>query len=471
MVDALKPYPEYKPSRLPWLKQIPAHWDENRAKCYFREVDDRSASGDEELLSVSHITGVTPRSQKNVTMFKAESYVGHKLCQPGDLVVNTMWAWMAAMGVAKQIGLVSPSYATYRPRSGDAYIPEFVDALLRTSPYRSEYVCRSTGIRASRLRLYPEKFLEIPIVCPPRDEQAVIAGYVAQVSARVAKYVRTKRRQVELLDFQKQGIVHRALTAGVNSTDGRKRSGIPWLQEVPRHWDILLLQRRYSVDLGKMLDAKRITGKYLVPYLRNTDVQWDRINSIELPAMDIGPQEYGRYTVRAGDLLVCEGGDVGRCAFWEGQLPLCGYQKALHRLRPIDSTRDNPRFLFYLMYCASKQGVFRADGSENTIPHLTREKLCRYRFVFPPRKEQDTICFMLADELRCIEAAITNANRQIELVRKYRNLLISDVLVGKLDARAVETTCEPETDVAIAEELEVAEAEDDAMVEAAVGDE
>ena len=90
-------YPEYRKAKMPWLPLIPVHWDEQRAKVYFHEVDERSTTGSEELLSVSHLTGVTPRSQKKVTMFKAESYVGHKLCRPGDIVINTLWAWMAAL--------------------------------------------------------------------------------------------------------------------------------------------------------------------------------------------------------------------------------------------------------------------------------------------------------------------------------------------------------------------------------------
>ncbi len=101
MNDALNPYPAYKNSRLAWLGKIPAHWQEKRAKYFLGEIDERSKSGEEELLSVSHVTGVTPRSQKNVTMFMAESYAGHKSCRPGDLVVNTMWAWMAALGVPR----------------------------------------------------------------------------------------------------------------------------------------------------------------------------------------------------------------------------------------------------------------------------------------------------------------------------------------------------------------------------------
>ena len=115
MCPDLKPHAAYKDSGLPSLGRVPAHWALKRAKYFFREVDERSSTGDEELLSVSHLTGVTPRREKNVTMFLAESNVGHKRCHPRDLVINTMWAWMGALGVARQTGLVSPSYGVYRP--------------------------------------------------------------------------------------------------------------------------------------------------------------------------------------------------------------------------------------------------------------------------------------------------------------------------------------------------------------------
>src|SRR4051794_40985825 len=138
MTPVLISYPKYKLSRLDWLGSIPSHWSERRAKFLFREVDERFETGQEELLSVSHVTGVTPRSQKNVTMFLAESNVGHKLCQPGDLVINTMWAWMAAMGVAKHAGLVSPSYGVYRPSNDNKLLPEYTDHLLRSQSYASE---------------------------------------------------------------------------------------------------------------------------------------------------------------------------------------------------------------------------------------------------------------------------------------------------------------------------------------------
>jgi len=101
-------------------------------------------------------------------VFLAEPHVAHKLCQPNDVVVNTMWAWMAALGVVRQCGIVSPSYAVYRPISDNGLLSEYVDRLLRTPEYAAEYLCASTGINTSRLRLYPEQFLRIPTWSPAR---------------------------------------------------------------------------------------------------------------------------------------------------------------------------------------------------------------------------------------------------------------------------------------------------------------
>ena len=194
-----RPYPAYKPTGVEWLGRIPSHWEFRPAKWYYREVDDRSKTGMEELLSVSHITGVTPRSEKNVTMFKAESNIGYKLCESDDIVVNTMWAWMAALGATKQAGIVSPSYAVYRSRHSSDLRGDYADLLLRTTLYRNEYRRRSTGIRSSRLRLYPEEFLRIKILCPPPEEQQHIVTFVANESKAQRRSIEFSRRKIDLL--------------------------------------------------------------------------------------------------------------------------------------------------------------------------------------------------------------------------------------------------------------------------------
>jgi len=230
------------------LGEIPAYWEERRAKYLFREVDERSVAGTEELLSVSHISGVTPRRQKNVTMFIAGSYAGHKLCRPGDLVVNTMWAWMGALGVVKEAGLVSPSYHVYRPADQTALLPDYADRLLRTQPYVSEYICRSTGIRSSRLRLYPEQFLDIPIVYASIEEQRAMLAYLNAKDRAIRRFIRNKRRLIALLNEQKQAIIDRAVTRGVDAGARLAPSGIEWPGDVPAHWILRPLKRWVAIN-------------------------------------------------------------------------------------------------------------------------------------------------------------------------------------------------------------------------------
>jgi type I restriction enzyme, S subunit len=434
VIDGLRPYPEMKPTGLPWLAELPTMWEIHRAKYSFHEADDRSAQGDEELLSVSHKTGVTPRSQKTITMFMAESYEGHKVCRPGDVVVNTMWAWMAAVGVSRHVGIVSPAYGIYRPRTTSRFEPRYLDYLLRTEAYRAEYLRSSRGVTTSRLRLYPPDFLNIPFVQPPLDEQRLIVRFLDWHGGQTAKLIRAKKKLIALLNEQKQTIIHHAVTRGLDPNVKLRPSGIPWLGDIPEGWDVAALRHRYDQCLGKMLDTKRITGAHLLPYLRNTDVQWERINVVDLPMMDVPPEEYERYKLRLGDLLVCEGGEVGRAAIWSGELDVCAFQKALHRLRPRNPSRDNPRFLILQLRLAVALGAF-VDGHESTIAHLTGEKLRAHRFLFPPFAEQLRIIVAIDNQSLELDNAIDRIEREIALLQEFRTRLIADVVTGKLDVR------------------------------------
>ena len=207
----LDPNVRLKPSGVEWLGDVPEHWDVRRAKFFYDEVDERSTTGAEELMSVSHKTGVTPR-KRNVTMFLAESNVGYKLCHPGDIVINTMWAYMAALGVARQNGLVSPSYGVYRPHNHKQMDHTYIDSLLRTEAYRANYTIRSTGITSSRLRLYPESFLDMPLLCPPLEEQNAIVEYIGHVAEATDSAIARARRQIELLEEYRTRLIADVVT-------------------------------------------------------------------------------------------------------------------------------------------------------------------------------------------------------------------------------------------------------------------
>lgn len=179
-------------------RKYPSRWLLYRGKQLFRVIDERSNKGTEELLSVSHITGITPRSQKNVTMFKSESLIGYKLCQIGDIAANTMWTWQGAIGVSKYYGVVSPAYNVYRQKK-EYFNPEYLDLLLREHQLVDVYHSLSTGIRPSRLRLYPDVFLTIDFPVPPRDEQDQIVRFLDWKVSKINKKVALKRRSLDLI--------------------------------------------------------------------------------------------------------------------------------------------------------------------------------------------------------------------------------------------------------------------------------
>jgi type I restriction enzyme, S subunit len=179
--------------------------------------------GSEELLSVSHLTGVTPRRQKNITMFKAASYVGHKVCQPGDLVINTMWAWMGALGVSAYTGIISPAYAVYRPLNSNKIVGSYIDRMLRVRPYLSNIICRSTGLRASRLRLYPDEFFRLEIIQPPYDEQLEIVESIQVQTADLDTALSRLENEIDLLREYRTSLVADVVTGKLDVREAASR--------------------------------------------------------------------------------------------------------------------------------------------------------------------------------------------------------------------------------------------------------
>ena len=200
-----------KDSGVAWIGEIPAHWEIKRGKVLFEESDARSADGSEELLTVSQYTGITPRSQKNVNMFEALTLEGYKLCDVGDIAANTMWLWAGAIGVSAYSGVISPSYNVYRQKA-ENFVPSYLDCLLRAPMLVQEYASRSTGIRASRLRLYPKDFLDIMFPVPPADEQQDIMSVLSEKFAAVDKLIAIKKSKIEKLEQYKKSLIYEYVT-------------------------------------------------------------------------------------------------------------------------------------------------------------------------------------------------------------------------------------------------------------------
>ena len=206
----LDPSARFLDSGIPWLGEIPAHWETERSRWLFQERDLRSETGEEELLTVSHLTGVTLRSEKDVNMFEAETTEGYKICLSGDLVINTLWAWMGAMGVSPVNGIVSPAYNVYQP--GTRFEPSYVDAMVRLPVFAQEVTRYSKGVWSSRLRLYPEGFFEVFLPVPPLSEQRKIIEHIANETMKLDKLRTANERTIILLKERRAALIAAAVT-------------------------------------------------------------------------------------------------------------------------------------------------------------------------------------------------------------------------------------------------------------------
>ena len=197
----------------------PTHWRMLRNKNLLVESTAVSSGGTEELLSVSHLTGITPRSEKNVSMTEAENLDGYRVVEPGDLVINTMWAWMGALGVSRCSGIVSPAYGVYRPLQGAEFHPPYFDYLYRSRPYVVEMTRFSRGIWSSRLRIYPEVFLRLHVAVPPLDEQCRIATYLDEQTAKIDTLIAETERFIELSRERRSALITAAVTGQIDVRD------------------------------------------------------------------------------------------------------------------------------------------------------------------------------------------------------------------------------------------------------------
>jgi type I restriction enzyme S subunit len=179
VTKGIDPNVKMKESGIEWIGEVPEHWEILKNKWIYQEIDERSTTGKEELLTVSHITGVTPRSEKDVNMFLPLSFEGYKLCKKDDLAINTMWAFMGALGFSPCDGMVSPSYNIYRLKN--RCVSKYFDYLYRTPAFIGEILRHSKGVWTSRLRLYPDEFLSIVSMIPPVDEQKKIVEHIDSI--------------------------------------------------------------------------------------------------------------------------------------------------------------------------------------------------------------------------------------------------------------------------------------------------
>lgn len=400
-------------------RNYPARWRFFRGKQLFRIIDERSSDGTEELLAVSHITGITPRIQKNVTMFQSESLVGYKLCQVGDVAANTMWTWQGALGVSKYAGVISPSYNVYR-QNGDIYNPRFLDLLLREKQMVDVYHSLSTGIRPSRLRLYPDVFLTIHFPIPPREEQEQIVRFLDWKVSAIDKLIATKEKQLSILKELLQAKIEKQLHAyPISNTLRLKQLGT------------------FSKGGGFSRDNLVETETYPAILYGDIYTQYEYKTSV-IPHHIDGIAYSASRKISKGDIVMAGTGetkdDIGKSILYMGNQSVAvgGDVIIFH-----PNAKNNAEYLLYQLYsqAALKHRYISSKG--DIIVHIYPTAIGNILITLPCVHDQKKAVKRINANIHRVNKTLHLLNEQISNLNELKTRLISDAVTGKIDVRSI----------------------------------
>lgn len=446
MIDDLRPYAEMKPSGLPWLGDVPAHWEVRRNGRLFGP---RRETGfpDLPVLEVSLRSGVRVRDFDNGTRKQAMGDRSkYQRAVRGDIAYNMMRMWQGAVGIAPVDGLVSPAYVVASPfAETDAAYYAYV---FRTAAYMREVDTFSRGIVPDRNRLYWESFKQMPSIYPPLDEQRLIVRFLDWHGAQTAKLIRAKKKIIALLNEQKQAIIHRAVTRGLDPDVRLKPSGIPWLGDVPEGWEVKRLKNVCRINPSKMAIKSRPAEELatFLPMERvSSDGKVDGSIQASISELANGFTYFERGDVILAKITPCF--ENGKGALLDALPTEVGFGSTefivLRASREID-----PRFLYLLTFEAQfrRLGVESMTGSAGQ-QRISQEFVANYRIALPGRDEQALIIETLKAATREFDAVIEAALSEIAVIQEFRTRLIADVVTGKLDVRAAAASLPDSTDL------------------------
>ncbi|EKN6317974.1 restriction endonuclease subunit S [Yersinia enterocolitica] len=429
-------YAAYKHSNVEWIGEIPSHWLINRNKNVFFERGSLSKNGDETLLTVSHITGVTRRSEKNVNMFMAETMEGYKHCKKGDLVINTMWAWMGALGTANEDGICSPAYGVYAPNRFMPYNPRYFDYLYRTSNAISEMTRNSKGIVSSRLRLYPKDFFQILTALPPYHEQAAIAVYLDTKTVQIDREIDLLSQKVVQYGKLKQSLINETITRGLDKSISMKYSGVDWIGDIPEHWEIKRFLDVAILYNGNSLndDLKEIYSDNSVPclpYIGTKDIDISTYRANVENGVYIPNSVTGYKCAPVNSTLLCiEGGSAGKKMTFIAE-KVCFVNKLL--CIAINS-KNNPLYIHYFVRSTYFSSKFNTclTGLKDNYWGVTGQQIRRFAVPIPPIEEQNKIAEYIDKRNTHIDKIVVSIKTQITQLKELRKTLINDVVFGKI---------------------------------------
>lgn len=424
----MQTYTHYKESGIDWIGQIPEHWELAPNKFIFNlkknQVGKRSSEYD--LLSLT-LRGIIKRDMENPEgKFPAE-FDTYQEVKINDFVfcLFDVEETPRTVGLSNYDGMITGAYTVMEPIGENFAAFLYYYYLNADDKKQLKFLYR--GLRNT---IPKDSFFSLKTALPPIQEQKAIANFLDDKTAKIDALVQTKEQQIEKLKELRQAKIHQAVTKGLDANAPTKNSGVEWIGEIPENWGVKRLKNFSSVVLGKML-CNEDKGNYdYKPYLKSKNIQWLNVNIDSVENMWFSKYEQDIFRLKKGDLILSEGGEVGKVCIWNDELAECYIQNSAHKVTV--NSNNSSKYHLYSLFTAGKLGLFDSIVNKVSIGHLTREKLINIFLPIPPIQEQEQIVAYLDEVTGKIDQAIAQKQEQITKLKEYKQSLINNVVTGKV---------------------------------------
>jgi type I restriction enzyme S subunit len=427
-----KKYDNYKPSGVEWLGDVPQHW-EVKPLFSMSKLKSETNFTDLELLSVYLNKGVirfkdVEQKRTNVTSKDLSKY---QLVEKGDFVLNNQQAWRGSVGVSNYKGIISPAYLILS--LSDIINPNFANYSFRNGGIIKQFLIGSRGVGTIQRNLYWSELKRVMVNVPPKPEQNAIANFLDRKTAQIDKSIAQKEQLIELLKERRQILIHEAVTQGLDKSVKVKDSGVEWIGEVPKHWEVKKL--RY---IAKILRGASPRPSGDPKYFGSNDVNWITVGDIT--------KDNDVYLKSSKEFLTKRGKELSRF-LKKGTFVLTnsGATLGVPKILDIDGCindgvvafinfdEDNFSKLFIYYYLQSLTNTLRDKMNQGaTQPNLNTD-IVRNMFVpFTTLENQIEIVNYIETQSQKIKTAILLKQQEIAALKEYKTVLIDAAVTGKI---------------------------------------
>ncbi|MBS0649542.1 MAG: restriction endonuclease subunit S [Verrucomicrobia bacterium] len=425
----LRQYPAYRDSGVEWLGEVPKSWGLCRLGTRFFERREKVSDADYPPLSVTK-NGIVPQLD---TAAKTDDGDNRKKVCCGDFVINSRSDRKGSSGLASQEGSVSLINIVLEPLKVE---PDFISFLLKSVPFQEEFYRNGKGIVADLWSTHFSEMKDILLPLPSVEEQAAIATYLDRETAKIDELVIEKERLIELLKEKRQALISHAVTKGLDPNVPMKDSGVEWLGEVPRHWQVKKFKQIVSIPIT---DGPHETPEFIeqgVPFVSAEAVSSGYIDFQKIRGF-ISREDHARYSLKylpqLNDIFMVKSGAT------TGITALVVEDVEFNIWSPLAVIRCGREVvpLFVLSFMRSRHFLeaiklsWNFGTQQNIGMGVLEELFC----VQPPIAEQQAIATYLDRETAKIDSLIADCSKAIDLLKEKRSVLISAVVTGKVDVR------------------------------------